>query len=359
MNLSQFIPTYNTADFQKSSGQVAWKSPSNLAIVKYWGKHGNQLPRNPSLSITLSEAVTNTKISFDFDRGRPSMELDFLFEGKENIAFKTRVENFLNSISTYLPFLTHSRLEINSENSFPHSSGIASSASSMSALALCLCAIENQLQRSLIDSSFFNRKASFISRLGSGSACRSVCPYFGLWGSLDGDSSDIYAVPIEEFHADFLTLRNDILIVSRSEKAVSSTAGHKLMENNIYAAKRFDQAYKRTVDLMSILANGNIELFGEMLESEALTLHALMMASSPSYMLIEPNTVNVINEIRQFRKERGVPVYFSLDAGPNVHIISFSKDRNDVNSLLESLKEFAVDGKILNDRIGKGASKIK
>ena len=161
MKLSQFIPTYNTADFQKSTGNVAWKSPSNLAIVKYWAKHGNQLPRNPSLSITLSEAVTNTAISFDIEKGRSSMEVDFLFEGKENIAFKTRIEKFLNSISNYLPFLTHSRLEINSENSFPHSSGIASSASSMSALALCLCDIENQLKGSIVDSSFFNKKASF------------------------------------------------------------------------------------------------------------------------------------------------------------------------------------------------------
>jgi len=340
-------------------GSTHWKSPSNLAIVKYWGKYGRQLPRNPSISITLSEAVTTTSIDYEVSSAISAMRMEFLFEGQANAPFAARIQKFLESITEFFPFLTSARLQINSSNSFPHSSGIASSASSMSALALCLCDIEKNLGQNdlLQDSGYFMKKASFISRLGSGSACRSVYPHFALWGAVDGDvqSSDLYAVPQPDFHSLYNGLRNDILIVSASEKSVSSTAGHQLMETNLYAQQRFNQANERVVQLKDILKAGDLEAFGEMLESEALTLHALMMASNPSYMLMEPNTIHVINELRSFRKSSGIPIYFSLDAGPNMHIISFEKDRPQVNSFLDSVRHYAVNGKIISDKIGVGA----
>ncbi len=361
MKDSEFISTINASNIQNSSGRVAWQSPSNLAIVKYWGKYGQQLPRNPSISITLSEAFTQTSVEFFVDKYRSKLELEFYFEGKENESFKGRITKYLEGIESYFSFIPYSKLIINSDNSFPHSSGIASSASSMSALALCLCEIENNLENDKNgNEEFFLRKASYISRLGSGSACRSVYPYFASWGKIGNeDSSNLYASPVAEFHDVFKTLRNDILIVSAEEKSVSSTKGHQLMEENPYAKTRFEQANNRVFELKSILKEGNLSAFGEMLESEALTLHALMMASDPSYLLIEPKTIKVINEIRSFRKNENIPVFFSLDAGPNVHIISFEKDRAAIEGLIENLREFAIGGKILNDSIGFGAKKIE
>ncbi|MEE9374085.1 MAG: diphosphomevalonate decarboxylase [Saprospiraceae bacterium] len=361
MKKLDFISNIDKGRISESSGVTSWLSPSNLAIVKYWGKYDQQLPRNPSISITLSKAVTNTAIKYKIDPRRSNMKLDFLFENKENPTFKVRVEKFLMSIQEYFPFIQYSHLMIDSKNSFPHSSGIASSASSMSALALCLCDIERSIVPSakICEDNYFFKKSSFIARLGSGSASRSVYPHFALWGHVKGDaqSSDLYAIEVKEYHPIFNTLRNDILIVNTDQKSVSSTLGHKLMENNPYAATRYAQAIERTLELKHILKNGDLEDFGALLESEALTLHALMMASHPSFLLIEPNTINVINEIRSFRKDTGIPVYFSLDAGPNMHIISFEKDRDKINTLLEHLRRYAVSGKILNDRIGIGAVK--
>jgi len=361
LDISQFSTSNSKYSSEAAYGNVTWQSPSNLAIVKYWGKHGVQLPRNPSISITLSEAFTTTTVEYQYDKAIKRLQLSFLFEGKKNIGFENRIRRFLDSLIGYFPFLTNARLVINSSNSFPHSSGIASSASSMSALALCLCSIEQELLSSdYSEKQAFCRKASFISRLGSGSACRSIFSAFSLWGhtSSFADSSDLYAIEINKYHNTFSDLRNDILIVSKTEKAVSSSAGHKLMENNIYSEARFQQAHERIKDLKNHLSQGEIWAFGEMLESEALTLHALMMASNPSYMLMEPNTIHVLNKIVSYRNETKVPIFFSLDAGPNVHIISFEKDRPIVLKLLNELKDYAISGHILNDRIGSGPIKL-
>ena len=362
MEKKDFHSNYKVSSLNPNKGKVAWKSPSNLAIVKYWGKYGEQLPRNPSISITLSEATTETTVQYSFNPEQRSAEIEFYFEGEKNIPFENRITKFLSGLHKYFPFLESSSLIVHSSNSFPHSSGIASSASSMSALAICLCDIEKQLAPTSYSQGkeYFFHKASFISRLGSGSACRSVFPKFGLWGETEGDekSSDLYAIPFEDYHPIFDTIHNDILIVSTKEKSVSSSAGHQLMETNHYADRRFEQAKNRVIELKEMLKRGDVDSFGEMLESEALTLHALMMASNPSYLLMEPKTLIVIDEIRQFRKNTGVPIYFSLDAGPNVHIISFEKDREKVGLFLSELKKHAVQGNIISDKIGEGAIKI-
>ncbi|MBC7885694.1 MAG: diphosphomevalonate decarboxylase, partial [Saprospiraceae bacterium] len=141
--------------------KTGWQSPSNIAIIKYWGKHGRQLPNNPSVSFTLTTAATQTCIEWtDFNKfGR--VELTFTLEGKENPGFSARIEKFLDSlVDEYFPFLKEVSLQIDSSNSFPHSSGIASSASGMSALALCLCDIEQKLNGEKNDNSAFIRKAS-------------------------------------------------------------------------------------------------------------------------------------------------------------------------------------------------------
>ena len=115
--------------------QIIKRSPSNIAIVKYWGKHGNQLPNNPSISFTLTNCFTETKITYDdaeTQRLRDSetqFSFDFYFEGKESQAFKDKIEKFILKNEQYFTFLKGLHFKIESYNSFPHSSGIASSAS--------------------------------------------------------------------------------------------------------------------------------------------------------------------------------------------------------------------------------------
>ncbi len=342
-------------------GEIHWRSPSNIAIVKYWGKHGRQLPGNPSISATLSQAYTETRLEWSKALGQPQpagLQLEFLFEGKAQPQFETRVRDYITSILPELPFLKQLKLKIDSHNSFPHSSGIASSASSMSALALCLCSLEDQLFGTLSDDEDFDRKASYLSRLGSGSAARSIFGHWALWGrngELSG-SHDEYAIPLKEsVHDSFLNMRDAILIVSADAKSVSSSAGHGLMEDHAYASARYTQARQRLIRLLAALRQGEWGDFGALAENEALTLHGLMMCSEPSYQLMAPATIEVLSTIRRWREEEHLPVYFTLDAGPNVHVLYPESDASIIGKKLkEECAPLCQGERIIFDQVGDG-----
>jgi len=336
-----------------------WRSPSNIALVKYWGKHGIQLPNNSSLSFTLTHAYTETTL-----HGTPKEKQDdrisvtMLFEGHEVPKFTEKIERLFDTLREHFPFIAAYHWHIVSRNSFPHSTGIASSASSMSALALCLCSTEQKIQgREHHDEAFF-RKASVIARLGSGSACRSVYPELALWGKLDSipGSSDEYALPMEEhLHPVFRGMRDAILIVSSAEKSVSSRAGHALMENNPYAAPRYVQANAHIETLLSALQNGDFDAFGRIVEKEALTLHALMMMSAPSFLLMRPHTLTIIEQVRAWREENNVPLYFTLDAGPNVHLLYPAEEEGRVETFIQDqLLQYCEEQQWIMDEVGTG-----
>lgn len=352
------------ADTSKNeSGEFTWRSPSNLAIVKYWGKHGRQLPRNPSISFTLENAFTDTQLEYGPKKStEQGIELDFFFHDEPNPAFQKKLVKFLESVADIFPFLRQFAFTIRSGNSFPHSAGIASSASAMSALALCLCSMEEEIFKTLQDDVEFDKKASFVARLGSGSACRSIYGGLAVWGKMGEveNSSDLYAVPYgDETHEIFKSFHDDILLVSTGEKSVSSTAGHALMEDNIYATPRFQQAGQRMHNLLGALKTGDVETFGNIAENEALTLHAMMMASNPSYILMEPNTIEMIKRIRAYRAETKEPLYFSLDAGPNIHLLYPENIIHNVAPFVESqLLPLCQDGKMIQDWVGEGPVQV-
>lgn len=339
-----------------------WRSPSNIALVKYWGKHGTQLPNNSSISFTLSNAFSETSVSYEnkgTDTGK--IDIEFLFEGNKNDSFQLRIEKFLTSVLPHFPFLTSLKLKIASTNSFPHSTGIASSASAMSALALGLCSIEKELIGSLQSNEEFLKKASIISRLGSGSACRSVYPHLAIWGKNEGveKSSDDYAIPFTEAAPIYTSFHDSILIVSSDEKKVSSTAGHELMHTNIFADTRYKQANTNTIEIIDALKSGDLEKFGRIAEEEALTLHALMMTSNPSYILLQPESLKLISLIRNYRNSTKLPVYFTIDAGPNIHLLYPNSIFNEVQDLIKNELSLCCENKkVIEDKVGLGATLV-
>lgn len=349
-------------DNNHQTGSAGWRSPSNIALVKYWGKYGKQLPQNPSISFTLSQAFTETIVRYEslgYEQDKPLV--DFYFEGKPNEAFKMRIEDFLKTNINEFSKLKELHLSIESRNSFPHSSGIASSASSMSALALCLCSIENQMTETVSNQDEFLKRASHLSRLASGSACRSVYPKVAAWGSSSSipNSDNLFAVSLTNIHPVFDDFHDDILIVSKEEKSVSSSIGHSLMNGNIYAESRYRQAEDHTQQIYSALQNGDLRSLGKIIEDEALTLHALMMCSDPSFILMKPNTLEMISRIRRFRKNSELPVYFTLDAGPNIHLLYPDSCKNDIEGFIErDLLSLCEDGNIIKDQVGSGPIEI-
>lgn len=340
----------------KDKAQVSWKSPSNIAFIKYWGKYGNQLPKNPSLSMTLDKCYSETSVTVLERKESDNIEVDFLFEGKENPKFEKRIIEYLTNIQNSLSFITSYKIRIESKNSFPHSTGIASSASAMSALALCLASLE-QRYGNKIDVEFY-QWASNIARLGSGSASRSVYGEYSVWGQDKRieNSNDSYAVPLNtSLHADFKCMRDVVLIIDSEQKKVSSSAGHGLMENHPYAEKRFENARNNLREILSTMQSGDFEKFAHFIEHEALSLHAMMMTAKPWYTLLAPNTIATIERIKHFRQETNTKICFTLDAGPNIHLLFPGEENEKIKDFISNdLVKYCSKERYIVDNIGTG-----
>ena len=361
MNLEEFVclPPQSLPD----SGTTTWQAPSNIALVKYWGKTGLQLPANPSVSFTLQQCRTQTQVNYRRnEKAKDLPEVSVFFEGKPAPEFIPKIKTFLGHAVVLQPFLRDYSFEIHTSNTFPHSSGIASSASGMAALACCFMDMEKQLFP-YSSPEYFNRKASLLARLGSGSAARSIAGGLVLWGQHPdlNQSSDLYGIPFPgAIDSVFTTYQDTVLLVDKRQKTVSSTVGHGLMKNHPFAKSRFTQARKNLENLSSIFESGDLPAFMDLVETEALSLHAMMMTSTPSYVLMKPETLSVIGRIREFRAETGVPVSFTLDAGANVHVLYPEFVADSVYSFIsDQLLEYCVNGEHIRDYVGSGASKIQ
>ena len=356
---TDFIPSNYTHTVE--SGNFQWSAPSNIALLKYWGKKDNQIPANPSVSFTLNNCKTITKLTFAKKEKQDTFSFDLLFEGKPKEDFKPKIQKFLERIEIYLPFLKEYHFTIDTENTFPHSSGIASSASGMAALAMNLMRLEKELNPEMTEEYFF-QKASMLARLGSGSACRSVKGQVVVWGNHKNikGSSDLFGIEFPyAIHDNFKNFQDTILLVDKGEKQVSSTVGHDLMHDHPFAERRFAQAHENLDSLKAIFANGNLEEFIQIVESEALTLHAMMMTSMPYFILMKPNTLEIINAIWKFRNNTKIAVCFTLDAGANVHVLYPNKDKEIVLQFIQSeLVGYCQNGQYICDQIGTGAIEI-
>ena len=351
-------------------GSFSWRVPSNIALVKYWGKSEPQIPKNPSLSFTLSKCHTETTLRFklrDLEPqgmekavGKPGFEV--YFEGKRNASFEPKIASFFERILKYVPFISDYQFEIHSKNSFPHSSGIASSASGMGALAMNIMSLEKRLNP-MIDMDYFWRKASFLARLGSGSACRSIEGGLIVWGQHEKvpESSDLFGIQLPfHVHENFNKYQDTVLLIDEGKKEVSSTQGHNLMHNHPFAESRFEQANSNMSRLITAMTQGDLESFVEIVESEALSLHAMMLTSTPSYVLMRPNTLRVLEEIRKFRRETGSNVCFTLDAGANVHVLYPYHEKEIINNfIVNKLSRYCKENRYICDEVGTGAEELK
>ena len=232
----------------------------------------------------------------------------------------------------------------------------------MSALASCLVDIE-KINSNQQDDSYYLKKKSFIARLGSGSASRSIEGPITLWGeskSFPG-SSDLYAINIsQDVNQIFQDYQNSILIIDPGVKKISSSIGHKLMNENPFSKIRFSEAKNNIDKLKNVLKSGHLDEFMNITESEALMIHSLMLSSSPYFILMKPNTLEVIQRILEYRRETKNPVCFTLDAGSNVHILYPDKIKYDIQKFIDDeLLKFCKSKMCIYDSLGNGSVKIK
>ncbi|MFY1047604.1 diphosphomevalonate/mevalonate 3,5-bisphosphate decarboxylase family protein [Chryseobacterium sp. GP-SGM7] len=347
MTTNEFLGKEN---FTIQDKTVSESCPSNIALIKYWGKYKDQIPANPSISFTLNHCKTNTEM--EFLANEPFSVQTFL-AGNEEAKFAEKIEKYFKNIQQYLPWILKGKYIIRTENTFPHSSGIASSASGFGAIAKCLMNLDDEFSGKISEEESL-KKASFLARLGSGSACRSLYNGLVVWGKSDqvDGSSDLFAVKYsdDDIHPVFKDFNDWVLLIHEGVKIVSSTVGHGLMNTNPYAERRFQEARENFVPMKEILKSGNIQEFIKLIEHEALTLHAMMMMSDPAFILMKTGTLEVINKIWEFRRDTNLPLFFTLDAGANVHLL-FPNDGSE-----EQIKPF-IEAELLQHTQKNGVVK--
>ena len=238
----------------------------------------------------------------------------------------------------------------------------------MSALALCLVSLEKQIfsDSELVEESqmknYFKNKSSFLARLGSGSACRSIEGDLVVWGEhskIEG-STNLHGIKYPyKVHKNFKNYQDTILLVDKGEKQVSSSVGHNLMHKHPFSKQRFQQANDNLAKLILVFENGNLSQFIKIVESEALTLHAMMMTSMPYFILMKPNTLEIINKIWSYREERKSNICFTLDAGANVHVLYPETEKFSILEFIKNeLVAYCQNGQYICDQIGFGAKKV-
>jgi diphosphomevalonate decarboxylase len=359
LNTDQFIAK-STLKFVETAS-FTWQTPSNIALVKYWGKSNPQIPKNASISFTLNNCHTITRVDFIKKEKSNEVVFNLFFEGKQKDEFKPKIAEFFKRVQSYCPYILEYEMTINSENSFPHSSGIASSASGLSAIAMCLMSLEKELNPNLsVDK--IHKKASFLARLGSGSASRSIEGPLVVWGNhpeIEG-SSDLFGIQFPyKVHPFFENYQDVILLVDKGEKQVSSTIGHNLMHKHPFAENRFLQANENLSKMSKILQEGNSKDFINLVESEALTLHAMMLTSNPYFILMKPNTLEIINKVWEYRQENNSNICFTLDAGANVHVLFPENEKENILQFIDNqISKYCQKNHYICDTVGFGAKRL-
>lgn len=337
---------------------AAWSCPSNIALVKYWGKRDGQLPVNPSLSMTLTQAVTRTRLTVAAETCEPGLAS---VNGDPGHPFLGKLRVLHRWFCETIPALRPLALTVETRNTFPHSSGIASSASGLGAFALCMLDLAGLLTKAGTAQDEFMRAASMAARIGSGSACRSLFGGFAWWGEspLMGESSDQYAVKIRNgIHPEMYGLRDAILVISSRPKELPSSAGHRAMDRHPFREGRISHAGENLRELLDALASGDFGKLADIAENEALTLHSLMMSARPGVILLQPGTLEAIARVREARRA-GVPVCFTIDAGANLHLLYPATASADVERLIsEALRPLCENELVIYDSCGTGPVRL-
>lgn len=300
---------------------------SNIAFVKYWGvgedKRGIRQPLNPSVSMTLSGARTTTTVEF-----RPDLKEDVCSLNKSTAPpeAQERIRRVLERIRELAGFPTFARVA--SVNCLPTSAGVASSASGFSALALAAAHAAGLPSEP--------KEVVTLAILGSGSACRSLPGGYVLWSPLGSGRRESRVEQVAS--EDHWTLVDLVAIASRKEKAFSSAQGHLTAGTSPFLQARLTSLKSRIPQVIKAIRERNLASLGKTIEEDALSMHAVMMTSRPALLYWEPATVSLLKKVQTLRDREGLPCYFTIDAGPNVHVITEPEASEPVARELKKVK---------------------
>ncbi len=311
-------------------------APSNIAFIKYWGRKDEilRLPENGSISMNLSNLLTTTTVEFSSKFKKDSLTYNGTEEeihGNRAIAHIDRIRKLANKKTP---------VKIVTKNNFPSGTGLSSSASGYAALTMA------GTKAAGLDLS--EKELSILARQGSGSACRSIPDGFVEWR--DGNSSEeSYAYSL--YPKKYWNIVDVVAVVSTEVKEVPTSEGQKGAQESQFFEVRRKHMPQKIEECRNLLLKKDFEAFGELLESEALELHSIMLTSHPSLIYLLPETLRIMRLVKKWRSE-GLQVYFTLNTGQNIHLIVEGKDEN---QLVEKLKQLPFVIKIIPNNPADGA----
>lgn len=269
-------------------------APSNIAFIKYWGRSndGLRLPANPSISMNLSACTTTTTVEFVKDANEDFIPQDF--DTKRICKHLDRIRDLAK---------TKLYAVVTTKNSFPTGTGVASSASGFAALTLAACRA--------LGLNLSQKKLTALARLGSGSAARSIPDGFVKW-----EKEHAYSL----YPSSYWDLRDIIVLVDKTTKTVSSSEGHKHAKTSPFFTKRLEALPKRILRLEKALKTKDFKEFSAVVIEECLDMHHVMQTQTPPLNYWNDDTKKVIQEIS------GLPGCYTIDAGPNVHVLCEAKN---------------------------------
>lgn len=313
-------------------------APANIAFIKYWGKKDDvlRLPLNSSISMNLSGATTTTTVEFSKNfKADEVIIVDGNFSEKEDL----RVIKGLDRIRIRANFSW--KAKVVTKNTFPKGAGSAASASGFAALTVS--------GFSAAGLSLSEKELTIIARQGSGSACRSIPDGFVMWE--EGDSSEnSYAHSL--FSSTHWDLRDILVVVDSSMKKVSTSDGMEGVQTSPFLSTRIRLLPERLEETKRALKDKNMKLLGSVTEEDCLDMHHVMQTQVPPLFYWNDMTKKIMESVVFWREKDGISVYFTIDAGPNVHLICEAKDEDRVVEKVKAMK--GIESYIIN-RPSRGA----
>ena len=298
------------------------QAPSNIAFIKYWGKadEGLRTPLNDSFSMNLSGAYTVTTVEFS---DTYTVDDVILQDGTFSSSEVKRVVRGLDRIRQYAGVSLHARVV--TKNTFPKGAGSAASASGFAALTIAGFAA--------LGVTLSQKEQTIVARLGSGSACRSIPDGFVVWEKGSGsDTSFAYSL----YPSEYWDLRDILVIVDARMKKVPTSEGMESIQTSPHLARRLAAVPKRMSDIKDAFRTKNFLRLGEIMEEDCLDMHRVMQTQEPPIMYWNETTIRIMEAVVGWRKN-GLPVYFTIDAGPNVHLICEGKDEARVFECVQAM----------------------
>ncbi|OGH41633.1 MAG: diphosphomevalonate decarboxylase [Candidatus Levybacteria bacterium RIFCSPLOWO2_02_FULL_36_8b] len=311
-------------------------APSNIAFIKYWGRKNEvlRLPSNGSISMNLSNLLTTTTVEFNSSFKEDVIIIDDRKEESEG----NRAIKHLDRIRKIAKIDLKARVV--TKNNFPTGTGLSSSASGFAALTVAASAAAGL--------NLSKKELSILARQGSGSACRSIPDGFVEW--LDGDTNETsYGISLHT--ENYWDIVDVVAVVSRNKKEVSTTEGQKLASSSPFFKVRKEKIKAKIKLIKKYLKEKDFTKFGELVEAEALELHAIMLTSSPSLIYLLPGSLRIMHLAKKWRQE-GLQVYFTVNTGQDIHLIC---EKKDVETLAGKLEEIEDVQKTIINYCSKGA----